>query len=246
MKKYIIISGMDLYDTNRGTAALGYGAISFLQEKRYLSPNNCILEIKPCIKFWKYTDSEEVLRIQGLEILKKTIYVPSLLFKLVVNFGIVLPFSNLSKVINKIKLVACINGGDGFSDIYNTHTFQYRLTETRIAMKRGIPVIQLPQTIGPFNDLHNFQTAIGILKYSSKVYVRDNKFSEILRENNIDFELTKDLSAYMQPESFNIEIKPNSIGLNISGLCYSNKFRALKGQFNLYPVLIDKIIKYFN
>ena len=32
-KKYIIISGLNLRDNNRGTAALGYGAISFLQQQ---------------------------------------------------------------------------------------------------------------------------------------------------------------------------------------------------------------------
>ncbi len=33
MKKYFILSGLGLNDNNRGTAALGYGAFSFLVQK---------------------------------------------------------------------------------------------------------------------------------------------------------------------------------------------------------------------
>ena len=49
----------------------------------------------------------------------------------------------------------------------------------------------------------------------------------------------------MKPEPFNIEIKANAIGINISGLAYSNKFRTLSGQFSTYPYLINKLIVYF-
>lgn len=58
-------------------------------------------------------------------------------------------------------------------------------------------------------------------------------------------ELTKDLSAYMQPEPWNIDIKPNSVGINVSGLAYSNGFRTLAGQFDAYPELIDRLICHF-
>ena len=59
------------------------------------------------------------------------------------------------------------------------------------------------------------------------------------------FELTKDLSAYMQPEPWDIKIQPNSIGINVSGLAYSNRFRTLSGQFESYPKLIDCLISHF-
>ena len=35
IKPYVFISGLALRDNNRGTAALGYGAISFLKDKGY-------------------------------------------------------------------------------------------------------------------------------------------------------------------------------------------------------------------
>jgi len=39
MKKYFLISGFNLEDSNRGTAALSYGSISFLEEHKYLLKN---------------------------------------------------------------------------------------------------------------------------------------------------------------------------------------------------------------
>lgn len=62
---------------------------------------------------------------------------------------------------------------------------------------------------------------------------------------NVKFTLTKDLSYYMQPTPFEIEIRSNAVGLNISGLTYFNKFRTLAGQFSTYPYLIHKLIELF-
>ena len=45
-KKYIIISGLNLDDNNRGTAALGYGSISFLKKKGYLDEECELLNLR--------------------------------------------------------------------------------------------------------------------------------------------------------------------------------------------------------
>ena len=56
MRHSFVVSGMDLNDPNRGTAALGYGAISFLKEKNYIDEKDNLLFIRPSVKFWKYKD----------------------------------------------------------------------------------------------------------------------------------------------------------------------------------------------
>jgi len=109
----------------------------------------------------------------------------------------------------------------------------------------NIPLIQLPQTIGPFSIAENYELATKILRYSKAVYVRDKKYVDELDKLGIKYEVTKDLSAYMQPDPWSIDILPNSIGINVSGLCYSNTFRSLSGQFEQYPNLISRIIEYF-
>lgn len=245
MKKYFILSGLELNDNNRGTAALGYGAFSFLKVKGHLQDGQELLIIKYVRNPFKIRSEVEELNIQGAIWKKRTVYIFSLHKRLLRKYNIVLPFMSLSRIVKQIDFVAALNGGDGFSDIYNTGTFLMRLPETLFAMKTGIPVIQLPQTMGPFSDKENYDLAVKILRYSKAVYVRDRKFMEELDKLGIKYELTKDLSAFMKPEPWDIDIKPNSVGINVSGLCYSNTFRALSGQFDEYPNLVNRIIELF-
>lgn len=248
MKKYVIISGLNLNDNNRGTAALSYGAISFLYERGLLKHGQEILNLKYIKKFWKKeycNDFEEYVDIDGYKwkiVTKHVFFFSKFLF---LNCGILLPFSTLKKITNKIERVVAINGGDGFSDIYGTHTFLSRLLDTEIAMKLNIPLIQLPQTLGPFQDYINYNKAKQILQYSEKVFVRDDKFVHELNNMGVKYELTRDLSYYMKPQKWNIKIENNAIGINVSGLTYSNKFRTLAGDFEVYPDLINELICFF-
>lgn len=245
MKKYIILSGLILRDTNRGTAALGYGAFSFLRERGYLRDGQELLDIRTSKRPFKYKNNEETIHVQGESIKQQIVYVNWIYMKLFMLTGILLPFTKFRKVLRNTELVAAINGGDGFSDIYNTPSFLGRLRESLIAIRAHIPVIILPQTLGPFEHKDNYDKAKFILTNASKVYVRDDKFIPELDKMGVKYELTKDLSAFMQPEPWDIDIKPNSIGINVSGLCYSNMFRTLSGQFEQYPELIDRLIRHF-
>ncbi len=245
MKKYFVLSGLGLKDNNRGTAALGYGAFSFLVQKGYLRPGQELLVIKYVRNPFKRRTEVEELNIQGSTWIKKTIYLWSVHKRLLRKYGVVIPFMELARLIKQIDFVAALNGGDGFSDIYNTSTFMMRLPDTLFAMKTGIPVIQLPQTMGPFSEKENYELACRILRYSKAVFVRDNNYIGELDKLGVQYELTPDLSAYMQPEPWDIDIVPDSVGINVSGLCYSNTFRALSGQFDEYPNLINKLITHF-
>ncbi len=244
MKEYIIISGLDLHDTNRGTAALGYGTFSFLREKGLLNEGVKVLSFKYYMNcFRKRPLIRTVQEIQGHKVEFVKASIPLYERRLLEKYNILLPFGKLKKIFKQVEYVAAINGGDGFSDIYNTHTFMYRLTETLYAMKVKIPVILLPQTIGPFTAPKNMAIAEKILRYSSKVYVRDDKYTAELDRMGIRYEQTKDLSWYMKPEAVDFELQPNAIGLNISGLAYSNQFRGLAGQFDNYKYLINRLIE---
>ena len=244
-KKYFILSGLNLSDNNRGTAALGYGAFSFLQEKGYLRDDQDILVIKYVRNPLKIRTEIEDINIQGKTWKKRTVYLFFLHKRLLHKYNIVLPFMSLDRLCKKIDFVATINGGDGLSDIYDTEMFLDRLPETFFAMKMNIPLIQLPQTIGPFYNAENYELATKILRYSKAIYVRDKKYVNELDKLGIKYEVTKDLSAYMRPEPWGIDIMPNSVGINVSGLCYSNTFLTLSGQFDEYPNLINRLIEHF-
>ncbi len=245
IKPYFILSGLNLNDNNRGTAALGYGAFSFLMEKGYLHDGQELVTIKYVRNPFKLHTEIEKLNIQGRIWIKRTIYLWSIHRHLLRKYHFIIPGMALSRLIKKIDFVAAINGGDGFSDIYNTDTFLRRLPDILFAMNTGIPVIQLPQTMGPFEQKENYDLAVKILRYSKAVYVRDKKYVDELDKLGINYEVTKDLSAFMKPEPWDIDIMPNSVGINVSGLCYSNTFRALSWQFNAYPLLIKKLIEHF-
>lgn len=246
-KKYYIISGLNLNDNNRGTAALSYGAFVFLNT-HYKKDQPVFIHLVVYKKPWKYKDGgkKEMISINEKEkIVLQHIYIWLIdywIYKYIPFFS---RFTKMARTLKTVSFVAAINGGDGFSDIYGTKSFECILFETNLALREQIPLIMLPQTLGPFKDKLNLGVAEKILKYASKVYIRDLKFEPELKRMNIFFELTKDLSYYMNPEKFDIEIKPHAVGLNVSGLCYSNKFRDLSGRFDNYPQLIDNIIKYF-
>lgn len=244
-KKYVVISGFNTNSINRGNAALSYGAVTFLKE------NGLIEEGDEIIRFETYTNPfkksralEEHVFIDGVEWTYKAIPV----FR-IENFllkrGIQLPWTNFSKILKHIKCEAADYGGDGLSDIYGDASFLARMNQTFILWKFGIPLIMLPQTIGPFRKQKNYDIALKVMRYASKIYVRDDRFINTLDKENLAYERVKDLSAYMKPEPFDIDIRPDSIGLNISGLTYSNKYHGLENQFENYPALIDAIIEYF-
>lgn len=246
-KKYIIISGFNIKANNRGTSALGYGSISFLKNKGIFKEDHVLLNIHTYKNPFKRKNwsHKEAFLIDGKSIQREICGVFFVEFFLLLKWGIKIPFSRFAKKLKNVDLVAAINGGDGFSDIYNTNTFLGRLKETNIAMATNIPLIILPQTLGPFEQKENLLTATKILRYAKAVYVRDDRFVEDLRRIGIKYIKEKDLSYYMKPLPWGIEILPHSIGINVSGLAYSNHFRSLSGKFEKYPLLIEKLINCF-
>lgn len=247
-KRYIDISGFDVRQPNRGNAALSYGAISFLLEKGLLKEGMELIKYHSYANFLKKSNictKREEYVIAG----KKWVYNEVPLFflekKLVEKFGIILPFTRFGRTVKKIAFEAADYGGDGFSDIYGTRGFFNRMNQTFVLWKAKVPLIMLPQTVGPFEEKSNYDLAVKIMRYAKEIYVRDDKFAADFKKLGLKYTLTKDISSFMQPESWSIEIKPNAVGLNVSGLAYCNTFHGLEGQFDEYPELVERIINHF-
>lgn len=83
------------------------------------------------------------------------------------------------------------------------------------------------------------------MRNATQVYVRDKSFANELDRMGIKYEITPDLSSFMLPEAWQIDVKGRAIGINVSGLAYSNTYQNLTGQFSVYPQLIDEIISFF-
>jgi len=248
-KKYYIISGLNLNDNNRGTAALSYGSFYFLEkfhkeQTKGLQACNTIIYKNPLKYVFKNCSKQDIV-IRNKNHVIRNFYIWFIDFYIFKYIPIISSITKTSRILKRVKFIAAINGGDGFSDIYGTKTFENRLFHANLAISMNIPLIILPQTLGPFKKLSNYKTAKKILNYASKIYVRDNKFESELNNMNVDFKITKDLSFYMNPEICSTKMLHGSIGLNVSGLCYFNKFRDLSNRFDNYPTLITEIINHF-
>ncbi len=247
-KKYIIIKNFSIHQPNRGNTALNIGAVSFLKEKGLMNDNHEIVSFvfykNPFKKEYRKT-TDENNEIDGKPCKSHIVPVFFLQQRLCVKWGIVLPFTKFGRMIRNVAYEAADYGGDGFSDIYGDLALQLRYNQTKVIKRLNIPLLILPQTIGPFQKKCNYEYAKELLDYADSVYVRDEKFVEELNKLNIPYTKTKDLSAFMKPLPWEIEIKPNAIGLNVSGLAYSNNFKKLAGEFDAYPQLIFEIIRYF-
>ena len=248
LKKYIDISGFDIRQPNRGNAALSYGAISFLTEKGYLQEGQELIKYHVYANFLKIKNilsKREEYVIAGRRIVYNEIPLFFLEKKIVERLGIILPFTRFGRTVRKIAYEAADYGGDGFSDIYGTRGFLNRMHQTFVLWRAQVPLIMLPQTVGPFAHKENYDLAVKIMRYAKEIYVRDDKFAEDFKKLGLQYTLTKDISFFMQPESWDIDIAPNSVGLNVSGLAYCNNYKGLEGQFDNYPELVEKIINHF-
>ena len=54
------------------------------------------------------------------------------------------------RVLDQCDAILDVSGGDSFSDIYGSHRFWSIIRPKLIAKRRGIPLVLLPQTYGPF------------------------------------------------------------------------------------------------
>lgn len=248
MKKYVDISGFNINQPNRGNAALSYGAVSFLVSKGLLKEGQELVLYRrfrnPLSKRNIFVEKKNVI-IDGVRWVLNFVPVSFIEWDIAKKFGYICNFSRFGRYVNNTEYEAADYGGDGFADIYGDRTFLSRMNQTDILMAKEVPLIMLPMTIGPFEKGYNRTIANKYLKYASKIYVRDNRFDEELQKMGLKYEHSIDLSAYMKPEPWDIFIPDNAIGINVSGLAYSNHYGNLIGQFDSYPKLIDKLICHF-
>lgn len=244
--KYVILSDFNVRSNNRGTAALGYGALAFLQSKGYIDDGFEIVKIRFHRYPWSKIPKEKVseLDINGKKWKLHELSVWAL-ERYLYRFRLHLLNTLYRRIISNVRIVAAINGGDGLTDLYGNKLLDSRLPEMKLAIESRIPFIVMPQTIGPFLDPANKERILSILGKAQKIYVRDTNFVKELEDKGLQYEVDNDLSCYMQPEPVDVEIKHPCVGVNVSGLAYSNRFGNLAGEFDCYPALMEGIVRMF-
>ena len=87
-----------------------------------------------------------------------------------------------ARTVARSRAVLDISGGDSFTDVYGPKRFRAMILTKRLALESGVPLILLPQKLGPFSNPAFKAEAIAILRAASAVWVRDASSFEFLRD----------------------------------------------------------------
>lgn len=91
-------------------------------------------------------------------------------------------FSATARKIAKSRTILDVSGGDSFTDLYGTRRFRAMVLSKQLALDNGLPLILLPQTLGPFRDSGNRNEAVRILSAARAVWTRDVASLVFLKE----------------------------------------------------------------
>ncbi len=242
MEKIILLGATPDNDNNRGCVALTIGAINLI------SNNNKDLKTITIINSGKNNMNKKTIQVNGKNIELIYEYHTKYDYYNFLQDSIlhILKQKTKNKLINlfsSTNKIYTINYGDGFTDIYGTKRLLVVFIEFFLAFICKKKITLLPQTIGPFNTfLGKFLSQV-ILKNADKIFVRDRQANQYLNSINVQYKNSLDLSVYMNPEPINIQIPPDTIGINISGLLlYKTDLKDPK-SFNNYKNLIISLIQ---
>ena len=149
-----------------------------------------------------------------------------------------LPFGRLQRAIRACDLVLDIGGGDSFADIYGWRRFTYFCLSKSYALAARRPLVQSPQTIGPFNRRLLRSIATFLMNRSRMTFARDA----------LSLAYAKDLGVRRLGEAsdvaFRLPATPpetafNSakvkVGLNVSALLYFGGYN----RSNMFGLSVD-------
>lgn len=236
----------DPFSINKGTAALAYSIVYLLEE--VAKKNNSKFQYI----FLEPGKPDKDIITNYLEIENKKIPVemrrcfPAHNFKQKILKALF--FKDYPKSL-QIDYVLDIGEGDSYSDIYGKDRFLCFDAMKRVYLKKHIPFVLLPQTVGPFNNKAIEKRATKTLRQIPNICVRDVKTESYIKTliSSKDILLTPDIAFYMPYKKQNFDSSKIHVGLNISGLLWYGGYTQ-NNQFNLtvdYQNLIIKLIEYF-
>lgn len=91
-------------------------------------------------------------------------------------------FSASARIIARSRAILDVSGGDSFTDLYGARRFRAMVLTKRLALDNGLPLILLPQTLGPFRNPANRAEAVRILAAARAVWLRDAASYQFLQD----------------------------------------------------------------
>lgn len=159
--------------------------------------------------------------------------------------------SGFARRIADFDCVIDIGAGDSFADIYGAKRYLYLWLSKYLTLRRNIPLILAPQTIGPFTKPIYRQTAAYILHRATAVVARDPASLAALESlsGSANSSLATDV-AFLLPFTDNSAQRgtgPIRVGINASGLLCAQAENG-ENRFGLsydYLKLQRRLIEYW-
>ncbi len=157
-------------------------------------------------------------------------------------------------LLRQSDLVLDITGGDSFTDIYGPNRHNIQAARKLLVLNMGIPMVLLPQTVGPFTRESSRTTARQIIDRSLLCATREfyglDELDELFGGHRPDHMVQcPDVAFALDPVPVPLRQEPflekrhrneTLIGLNVSGLLYWCDPQRFDVQLD-YPRLIDNI-----
>lgn len=138
--------------------------------------------------------------------------------------------------------------GDSFTDIYGTERFEKILRRLFVPLNHGVPLVLLPQTIGPFQHEASKVIARKLLAQCQCVFVRDPGSRRCVEELDVKVDIrdSLDMALFMPyQQQTQTGTKHLRVGINVSGLLWNGGYTR-NNMFGLkyeYPALIRDICR---
>ncbi len=211
----IALLGAHIYSENHGCNALTYSAVALLHEA------SARIEQPEVIRICSYAP------FQGWSAFLQNYPVEYQQLKFRRESWKKLQFFYNQRQVCKNDICFSSISGDSFSDIYGEERFKKIVRELSVPLKRNIPLILLPQTIGPFQNEQSKKIARAFLNQCQCVFVRDPQSRKCVEELNVHTNVrdSLDMALFMpyqkreRPATDKIRI-----GINVSGLLWNGGY----------------------
>ena len=164
-------------------------------------------------------------------------------------------------MLDHCRAILDVSGGDSFSDIYGSHRFWSIVRPKIIAKQRGIPLVLLPQTYGPFRGRRERRLAADLVSATTMAWARDRYSFDVLKDLlGGDFDPARhregvDMAFNLTPidpgDQLDSEIRQwiqerksrPLLGLNVSGLIALGADQG-RSQFGLRANYVDALRRF--
>lgn len=261
----LLLNGCSPDTGNLGVSALLYSLLEGLRERVPGALLSIIGLGKPRTSLQPFGESGPVYPVLPLNHSRR-FYSPRSTSNYSIWNRLGIPMSRMARLVRSADALLDVSAGDSFTDLYGLQRFELICFLKEAVLARGIPLILLPQTYGPFQHRSAEDRAAAIVKRAAAVWSRDADSAAVAqsllarggasnhRQHAQGVDLAFTLPSH-QPRSAEraarfSELRSRAaclVGLNISGLIY-NRPQSAQAAFSLkadYREVVTRLLARF-